>query len=137
MTDAHQGVAALKTLHRVVRVRSHDRRPPSVVSRRYLDASQRVVSFGFSEPVHGIATGTVTVTDSRGAVVPGTWSCTRLDGSRTSCTTGAVRLATFTAGASPGPFLDTVDWEPVLRLDVLDAHGHPFVGTSSSPEVVD
>jgi hypothetical protein len=94
--------------------------------------------FRVSEPVHGISATSVQAYDTDDNLVSGTWKCRAGHGGRSrlvSCRTGSVLRATFYPDDS-GASLGSVDWEPGLHLDVLDAHGNPMF-PSVNPQTVD
>jgi hypothetical protein len=119
---------------RTVRIVSPDRIPPR--AQGVWTASPTV--FRVSEPVHGISVTSVQAYDTDDDPVSGTWKCRAGHGGHSrpvSCRTGSVLRATFYPDDS-GTSLGSVDWEPGLHLDVLDAHGNPMFA-SVNPQTVD
>ncbi|MBV9920458.1 MAG: hypothetical protein JOY78_06345, partial [Pseudonocardia sp.] len=122
---------------RAVRIRSADHAPPRA---RHVVWRVPEPVVRFTEPVHGISATNVQVYDDNTATGPnpldGTWTCRGAKQQHVSCLKGSVLEATFTPD-EPGAIPGVVDWDPGLRLDVLDAHGNPMLGSSVSPDVAD
>lgn len=83
----------------------------------------------FSEPVHGISSDSVTVSNHGGpAFLTGSWVCwsRRYGGADTSCRHGHVLSATFTA-TNPNAEITWMDFAPDGHLEVLDRAGNPLL----------
>lgn len=81
----------------------------------------------FSEPVHGISTTGVDVSEHGSPpFYPGTWQCWTRSYAETSCRRGSVVVATFTA-TDPDAVIEHMDFAPDGDLDVLDRAGNPLL----------
>jgi hypothetical protein len=96
-----------------------------------VEAARHVVTWSFSERVHGISSDGVEVTNEAGLVIPGSWECHNGAGDATPCLTGSVRTATFTPDdvSSNDTIPFAVTFAPEHHLDVLDRNGNPVLGT--------
>jgi hypothetical protein len=126
------------TAARTVRILSPDHVPPTTT---HITWRVRTPVFRFTEPVYGISSANVQVYDDDTSSGPnpmsGSWKCRDAKRHRVSCRTGSVLRATFYPDDSTTRVPGVVDWEPGLHLDVLDAHGNPFISGSVSPDVND
>jgi hypothetical protein len=120
------------TPRQAVRITGPDRLPPEGDDLSGGGIGHATVTF--SEPVHGISTAGVTVSDNAGSpVLTGTWQCwaRRFAGASTSCLHGHVLSATFTA-TDPNAEITLMDFAPSGHLDVLDRAGNPLIVKSDA-----
>ena len=80
----------------------------------------------FSEDVTGISAASAPVISrADGSALPGTWRCDDASAAPVSCTSGAVRRATYSSPASVPPEGSSVELNPEHDLSLTDLAGNP------------